>query len=248
MVKHKPKIRLYVDKKISEKQEVELSETQRHYLQNVMRLSIGDIIRIFDGISGEYDAGIEVLNKKTCFLQVKEKIKEYVSSPDIWLIFAPVKKEQTDFIIEKSVELGVSKLIPIITDYGISQKINKERYKSRAIEAAEQCRRLDVPQVEDIKSLSDIINNWPQDRDLFFMDESGVGNDIFSVFSQDKRNSKAAILIGPEGGFSPQEMDILHNNAFAISVSMGHRILRAETAAVSALSCWQAMTGDWRMK
>lgn len=248
MAKHKPKIRLYINKNLSHQDCVDISDAQNHYLQNVMRLSTGDVINIFDGISGEYEAKIKIINKKNITLDIEKKVKDIKVSPDIWLIFAPVKKEQTDFIIEKATELGVSRIIPITTEFSVVKKIKKERYEARVIEASEQCRRLDVPQVEDMISFRNLLKKWDEERVLFFMDESGEGNDAFSVFNNSDSNGKVAILIGPEGGFSSFEMLELRKNKYVKPVSLGNRILRAETAAISALSCWQAISGDWRKK
>ncbi len=237
------KIRLFIDTPLTLGQTLELSEAQSHYLCNVMKLKLDDIFLGFDGTSGEYEVQIIKQNKKHIEIKVLQKQRNFISSPDVWLIFAPVKKDQTDFIIQKSVELGVSKLIPAITRYTISDKTKTERFVAQSIEAAEQCRRLDVPEVERAKSLSEILSNWDSSRRLYYMDESRTGTPVREAFSQ--APAPIAILVGPEGGFSEDELKHLRQQDFATGVTLGPRILRAETAVVSALSCWQALSGDW---
>ncbi len=176
-------------------------------------------------------------------LRILEKSADFRQSPDLWLLFAPVKKDKTDFIIAGATELGVRKIIPTITKRTISEKIKKERYEAQVIEAAEQSRRTDIPQVEDAQSLEKILKNWDSARILYFMDETGNGGSICPVFA--KGPQSAAILVGPEGGFEPGELEVLRGLPYARGVSMGRRILRAETAVMAALSCWQALCGDW---
>ncbi len=246
MSKNKPKIRLYIPQDLSSSAVAALSEAQSHYLKHVMRLLPGDSIRVFDGKTGEYEARLEEAGKKLYNVSRLAKTRDYAASPDIWLVFAPVKKDQTDFIVEKAVELGVSAILPVSTRYSISSKINQERYEACAIEAAEQCRRLDLPKIFPLTALEKLLREWPKERALFFMDESGSGNDVFTVFCQDNSKAPAAILVGPEGGFAEEELKLLRSLDFCIPVSLGKRILRAETAVAAALSCWQAIAGDWR--
>ena len=161
-------------------------------------------------------------------------------------MFAPVKKDKTDFIIAGATELGVSQIMPTITERTITERIKKERYEAQVIEACEQCRRLDVPLICNPQSLEKILKAWPQDRVLYFMDETGNGGDIQTVFKNAPTTKAAAILVGPEGGFSENELQLLRQKSFAQAVSMGKRILRAETAVHAALACWQATCGDWK--
>ena len=218
---------------------------QAHYLLNVLRLTKGDEIKLFDGKNGEFIGQICDVSKKSCSVKILQKTREMQICPDIWLLFAPVKKDKTDFIIAGATELGVAKIWPTITRFTLSEKVKKERYEAQVIEAAEQCRRLDIPQIEEPQSLEKILQNWPHERILYFMDETGNGADIQTVF-QSQTKSSAAILVGPEGGFAEDELHLLRQKAFAKGVSMGKRILRAETAVISALSCWQAICGDWK--
>lgn len=239
------KFRLFAKQKIDTGMLWTPDEGQVHYLLNVLRMKNGDELKVFDGQSGEFIGQICNCGKKCCSIKILQKTREMEICPDLWLLFAPVKKDKTDFIIAGATELGVTKIIPTITQRSISEKIKRERYESQVIEAAEQCRRLDVPQIEEPQSLEKILQNWPHERVLYFMDETGNGGDIQNVFQQANSNI-AAILVGPEGGFSEEELQLLRQKSFARGVSMGKRILRAETAVHAALACWQAICGDWK--
>lgn len=236
-------IRLYINHLLEIKQEFELPEASSHYLTNVMKQKEKDIFLGFDGQSGEYELEIIKQSKKHLQVRVLQKTREYKSSPDIWLLFAPVKKDQTDFIIQKAVELGVSKIIPVITRYTISGKTKTERFVAQSIEAAEQCRRLDIPEISSSKTFNEILSTWDESRRLYYMDETQRGLAVGKAFAQ--APSPIALLVGPEGGFSPEERSALRGLKFSQGVTLGPRILRAETAVVSALSCWQALSGDW---
>ena len=239
------KIRLFSATPLSADIEWLPNDAQSHYLLNVLRLKIGDEIKVFDGQNGEYVGKIVSLYKKNCTVKILQKVRDMKYCPDLWLLFAPVKKDKTDFIIAGATELGVSKIIPTLTKRTITERIKTERYEAQVIEACEQCRRLDVPQISDPQSLEKILETWSQDRILYFMDETGNGGDIQTVF-KNASTAKAAILVGPEGGFSDEELQLLRQKNFAKAVSLGERILRAETAVHAALSCWQAICGDWK--
>ncbi len=239
------KIRLFSATPLSADIEWLPNDAQSHYLLNVLRLKIGDEIKVFDGQNGEYVGKIVSLSKKNCTVKILQKVRDMKYCPDLWLLFAPVKKDKTDFIIAGATELGVSKIIPTLTKRTITERIKTERYEAQVIEACEQCRRLDVPQISDPQSLEKILETWSQDRILYFMDETGNGGDIQTVF-KNASTAKAAILVGPEGGFSDEELQLLRQKNFAKAVSLGERILRAETAVHAALSCWQAICGDWK--
>ena len=236
-------IRLYIAQPLTVGSEVVLNEQQSHYLTHVMKLKVGDTISCFDNQSGEYGCTLIAVGKKQTTLKVLEHHKPYTQTPDIWLLFAPVKKDNTDFIIQKATELGVRKIIPVQTRYTITERIKRERFEAQAIEAAEQCRRVDLPQIAEIKKFDDILQQWDKTRILYYMDETLTGKPI----AQALENAKScAILVGPEGGFSAEELAKLRGLSFARAVCLGPRILRAETAVVSALSCWQALKGDWQ--
>ena len=240
------KIRLFSATPLSADIEWLPNDAQSHYLLNVLRLKIGDEIKVFDGQNGEYVGKIVSLSKKNCTVKILQKVRDMKYCPDLWLLFAPVKKDKTDFIIEKACELGVRKIIPTITEHTISDKVRLERYQAQAIEACEQCRRLDIPTIDTPVELRKLLANWPSERKLYYMDETGEGQNILTAFNP--KFQKAAILVGPEGGFAEQELHMLAQQEFCQGVSMGKRILRAETAVAAALSCWQALCGDWLNK
>lgn len=244
MTVNRAKIRIFIPNDLSLGLELSLPEEVSHYLANVMRLQPGDVIGVFNGISGEFDCQITVVRKKQVTVKVLHQSRMFQDVPDIWLLFAPVKKDKTDFIIEKAVELGVKKILPVITDRTIVEKVKTERYVAQAVEAAEQCRRLEVPEILSEQKLSALLAAWPNERRLYFMDESGQGQSASAVFAAEKGKS-AAVLVGPEGGFSPAEMQMLRQHPSVQAISLGSRILRAETAVAAALSVWQSVAGDW---
>ena len=237
------KIRLYLNIDLTAAPEAELDESQSHYLLNVMKQTVGDEIIVFDNAHGEYGCRIVAAAKKHCRIEIGQQLRPYAQTPDVWLLFAPVKKDQTDFIIQKAVELGARAIAPVITARTISEKVKLERFTAQAIEAAEQCRRVDLPQVFPARNFNELLKSWPAERKLYFMDETLNSASVADVFPRSP--ASAAILVGPEGGFAPDELDALRRLPFAEGVTLGPRILRAETAAAAALSCWQALAGDW---
>lgn len=238
------KIRVYHAVPLSIGASFALSEETSHYLCNVMRLQPGELIAVFNGQDGEFECQIVEARKKQVTAEVLRQLKPFADVPDLWLLFAPVKKDKTDFIIEKSVELGVKKIIPVLTERTIVEKVKTERYAAQACEAAEQCRRLEVPEIGAVQKLGALLASWPPERVLFFMDESGQGQPAAPVFASEK-GKPAAVLVGPEGGFSPAEMQMLRCHPAVKPISLGSRILRAETAVAASLSVWQALAGDW---
>lgn len=232
------KVRLYVDQPLGEGQSVPVTRDQAHYLFGVMRLGIDEPVLLFNGQAGEWYAKVVEAGKRGGSLRCVEQTKAQMNPPDVWLLFAPIKKARTDFIVEKAAELGVARICPVQTEYTNAERIRRDRLQAHAIEAAEQCGGTYVPQVEDIKKLSDVLAAWPKDRNLIFCDE-----DLAGEATSTQPPAPAAILIGPEGGFSEGERARLRE--IATSISLGPRILRADTAAVSALTLWQASCGDW---
>lgn len=237
-------IRIFAETELVSGGTVMLGAEQSRYLLSVMRLPEGSRILAFDGHGGEYECELENGSKKTVVLKVGHQTRRQEQSPDVWLMFAPLKKDRTDFVVEKATELGAAKIIPVITRYTITDKVKTERWRAQAVEAAEQSRRLDVPQVADSIRLEALLARWNEKRSLYFMDETGSGQPVAAVFQN--APAPAAFLIGPEGGFCEQELELLRSKPFARAVSLGKRILRAETAALAALACWQALSGDWR--
>lgn len=236
------KIRLYVDHPLGPAQSVPLSREQSHYLFGVMRQQEGGQVLLFNGVDGEWLADITAAHKKNGLVSCLTQTKELQMPPDLWLLFAPIKKARTDFIVEKAAEMGAAKIIPVQTDFTNSDRIRQDRLQAHALEAAEQCGGTYVPDVTELSKLSKLLDTWPSDRKLVFCDEAAAG--LPDDLPDDDQNAWA-ILIGPEGGFSDAERDRLKSLPFVTTLSLGPRILRADTAAVAALTLWQSKLGDW---
>lgn len=237
------KIRLYLDHPLREGQCVPLDRDQAHYLFGVMRQSVNGVVRVFNGYDGEWRARITDAAKRSGRLSIECQTRPQQNPPDLWLLFAPIKKARTDFIVEKATELGAARIQPVQTEFTNADRIRKERLHAHAIEAAEQCGGTFVPEVNELQKLSAILSDWPRDRQLMVCDETEAGH--ARTLPETEPGKPWAILIGPEGGFSPAERTMLHNQTGAHIVSLGPRILRADTAAVAALTLWQSSLGDW---
>ena len=236
------KIRLFVDHTLGEAQSVPLNKDQAHYIFSVMRKSIGETILIFDGNNGEWEASIEEISKKSGVLFCIKQTKPQIMPPDLWLFFSPLKKVRTDFIVEKATELGVAKIIPVQTEHTNADRVKLSRLSAHAIEAAEQCGGTYIPKIEELQKINEVLENFPLDRRLLFCDEKLQASE---VNLENLKKGKWAILVGPEGGFSEIERNYLKGLKFTLSISLGPRILRADTAAVTAISLWQNYLGDW---
>ena len=232
--------RLFVRQTLSEGVAIALDANQANYLGNVLRLGVGAELLVFDGLSGEWLAHIADAGKKRMTLAVDRQTRESESIPDVWLAFAPVKRTQTDWLVEKSTELGVARLIPVMTQRTVTERVRLDRLESIAIEAAEQCGRTRVPQIVEPTSLKRLIEELDPARHLYFADEGG-GEPVASTFAE----GPALILVGPEGGFTEEERQLVRGSG-ASAISLGPRILRAETAALAALAAFMALAGDWR--
>jgi len=236
------KVRLYVDHSLGEGQSVPLSRDKAHYLFSVMRMGPGDQLFVINGKDGEYLAEIRDAGKRGGTLVCLAQSRPLKMPPDLWLLFAPIKKARTDFIVEKATEMGASKILPVQTDFTNSERIRQDRLQAHAIEAAEQCAGTYVPEVLGLQKLDHLLDHWPSDRQLMFCNETLAGQ--ANVLDPTTAPSWA-ILIGPEGGFSMRERDRLASFAAAHPVSLGPRILRADTAVVAAMTLWQIRYGDW---
>lgn len=236
------KIRLYVDQPLAPGQAVRLSPDQAHYLTGVMRLAAGAPILLFNGRDGEWRATLAEASKRGAIAIPDTQTKPLHLPPDLWLLFAPIKKARTDFIVEKAVELGAARILPVQTRHTNSDRIRQDRLQAHAVEAAEQCGATFVPEVTDLHHLDKLLAQWPTDRRLYWCDETALGQPATLAPTQ----GPAAILIGPEGGFSADEAAKLRGRPNVTPLSLGPRILRADTAAVAALTLWQAACGDWR--
>ena len=234
--------RLFLRTPLAEGGSAELDAGQANYLGNVMRLGTGDELLVFDGASGEWLARISDTAKKRMTLTVERKTREPESVPDVWLAFAPVKRTQTDWLVEKATELGAARLLPVITQRTIAERVKLERMEAIAIEAAEQCGRTVVPEIVEPFNLKQLLAGRDTGRRLYFADEGG-GEPAAVAFEP----CPALILIGPEGGFTDDERAAVRTAPNGTPVSLGPRILRAETAALAALAAFMAVAGDWRL-
>lgn len=239
-----PKTRLYMTKELSASLKIDAVGAPAHYLAGVLRLTRGDVLGVFNGRDGEWLARINSQGKGRCELTIERQLRPQRDEPGPWLLFAPIKKTGVDFVIEKATELGVSRLWPVFTQHTQSARVNLDRLRSRAIEAAEQCRRLTIPDIAEPIALDALESHWPRDRRLIVMDERGEGRPLAEIVHHFD-GSPAGMLVGPEGGFATSELDALAALPFVTRASLGPRILRAETAAIAALVCWQALAGDW---
>ncbi len=217
---------------------------QAHYLGSVMRLKPGDPVKLFDGASGEWLAIARDVGRKTLTVELTEQLRPTETVPDLWLCAAPLKKGRIDWVAEKACELGVARLVPVLTARTIVDRLNGERLHAHMIEAAEQCGRTAVPELAEPVKLAALLRNWPVERALFFADETGG---MPAAAAMAARPGPAAILIGPEGGFTPEERDAIRGLPQAIGIGLGPRILRADTAAAAAVTLWMASAGGWRL-
>ncbi len=234
--------RLFVDERLSAGQSIEISGASAHYLLSVMRLKIGASVKLFDNQTGEYLAIITQAGKRDLLLSVGNKMRGREAAPDLWLCQALVKKDRMDWIAEKACELGISRFVPVLTARCVVDKVKEDRLRAQMIEAAEQCERTALPEIGTLSKIDALLRDWPKERTLYFCDERGgapVGNALKTAAGP------AAILIGPEGGFTDQENAAIRAHPSAIAISLGPRILRADTAAVAAISVWMATQGDW---
>jgi 16S rRNA (uracil1498-N3)-methyltransferase len=234
--------RLFVRQPLVEGARVELDAAQANYLGNVLRLGAGAELLLFDGSSGEWLARIVEAGRKRMTLTVELRTREPEAIPDVWLAFAPVKRAQTDWLAEKATELGAARLIPVITQRTIAERVKLERLQAIAIEAAEQCRRTLVPEIAEPLALGKLLTERDPGRTLYFADEGG-GEPAAAAF----KPGPALILTGPEGGFTDEERAAIRATPGAIAISLGPRILRAETAALAALAAYMTVAGDWRL-
>lgn len=233
--------RLFVRAPLSEGAQVELDAGQVNYLRNVLRLKDGSQLLTFDGASGEWLARLSETGKKRISLTVERHTREAEKIPDVWLAFAPIKRAQTDWLVEKATELGAARLVPVITQRTVAERVKLERLQSIAIEAAEQCGRTRVPNISEPLPLPHFLQHRESARTLYFADEGG-GEPAANAFEP----GIAVILIGPEGGFTDQERGLIRAAPNTVAICLGPRILRAETAALAALTAYMAVAGDWR--
>ena len=214
-----------------------------HYLLSVMRLKPGAPVKLFDDRTGEWLATVADAGKRDLTLAVETLLRPREPVPDLWLCAAPLKKGRVDWMAEKACELGVARLVPVVTRRTVVDKPNGERLRAHLVEAAEQCDRTALPELAEPVKLPALLRDWPAERALFFADETG-GEPAFQAMAA--RPGPAAILIGPEGGFDAEERAAVRGHPAAVGIALGPRILRADTAAAAAVALWMAAAGDWR--
>jgi 16S rRNA (uracil1498-N3)-methyltransferase len=247
-LRYQPKTRLFTTEPLSEALELTLDKEQSHYLATVMRKRVDDEILIFNGQDGEFSATISDTNKRAVQLRIGTQTREQTNEPDVWIAFAPIKKARLDFIAQKATELGVSHMIPVMTRRTIVDRVKTDRMHANAIEAAEQCERLNIPTVGEPVKFETLMKDWPEDRMIMFCDEDLSGKDAYTALrdaAAEAPHHKWAIIIGPEGGFDDNERAAIKANPNTVTVSLGPRVLRADTAAMAAITLWQAAIGDW---
>jgi 16S rRNA (uracil1498-N3)-methyltransferase len=251
MAAAKIETRLYLEDDLAAGATLGLDHARAHFLRSVLRLSRGAELALFNGRDGEWLARLDGLGKGWASLLVERRLREQSGSPDLWLVFAPIKRARIDFLAEKATELGVAVLQPVFTGHTAVSRVNRDRLAANAREAAEQCGRLDVPEVRAPVALFDLLGRWPAERRLLVCAESGAAGPIAEVLREqaaDAGTAPFAVLTGPEGGFARSELDALSKLPFVTPVGLGPRILRADTAAIAALACWQAVVGDGRQR
>ena len=247
MCAYTPSIRLFVDVDLVKGATLSLDKEQAHYLGHVMRQSAGDRLEIFNGRTNSFIAELTDISRKSASAQLVAPCADFKSSPDLWFLFAPVKRTRLDFIAQKATELGVRHIQPVNTDHCQVSRVNLDRLSANAVEAAEQTGRLDVPSVGPFAPLGQLLAEWEADRHLIFCDEALSADNQRDPLVQlrSKPIAKAGLLIGPEGGFSDTERNQIRQMASVCPLSLGPRILRSDTAALAALSLFQAVCGDW---
>ena len=227
-------IRLYVESALSPGAVVEASEAQAHYLGGVMRRAVGDIVHLFNGTDGEWAGRIATLARGKCMFAVETPGRSQAEEPGPWLVFSVLKRDTTDLVVQKATELGVSALLPVFTERTNAARVNLDRLRAIATEAAEQSERLTVPDIRPAGQLHDILRDWPSDRALLVALERAGAQPL------GRAEGASGLLIGPEGGFGPRDRTVLDRCRFVRPVSLGPRILRAETAAIAGLALLQS--------
>lgn len=239
------RVRLYVGDDLATGAAVTLGRDQSHYLATVMRRGAGDAVALFNGRDGEFWAEITDARRGAVALTVGARFRAQAAEPDIWLAFAPIKRAAVDFLAAKATELGVARLLPVTTARTNTDRVNTRRLRAIAIEAAEQSERLTVPAIDEPVRLPALLDAWPADRRLLIGDETGGGHPVVEAAGMLAPGAPCAVMTGPEGGFAPDELDRIRELPFVVPVGLGPRVLRADTAALAALSVVQAVAGDW---
>lgn len=237
--------RLYIDSDLDPGGAIPLSRDQANYLINVMRRNAGDLVLVFNGRDGEWRARIEIAGKRQASLVLENQWRAQSGGPDLHYLFAPLKRNRLDYMVQKATELGVARLQPVLTRHTIAERVNGDRMRANVIEAAEQCGILRIPTIATPERLDRTLASWDPARRLIFCDEGAPIADPVAAL-REVAPGPLAVLIGPEGGFAPEERDALVALPFVVRIAMGPRIMRADTAAVAALTLVNAVLGDWK--
>jgi 16S rRNA (uracil1498-N3)-methyltransferase len=240
-----PRTRLYVTEPLVTGAQVALGDKQAHYLLQVLRHKPGDPVALFNGRDGEWQGALQSAGKKNAVLAVEKLLRPQAQASDLWLLCAPLKGGKTEWVVEKATELGVARICPVLTRFTVADRINDTRLGAIAVEAAEQCERLDVPAIDALVPLETLLGRWDAARRLIYGDESGMGGSNARDMLPGMGMSSMAVLIGPEGGFSASELELLRSLPYVSGMCLGPRVLRADTAAIAALTLVQAFCGDW---
>ena len=235
--------RLFVEMPLAEGAQVRIDGGQAHYLLSVLRLKAGDPVKLFDDVTGEWLGVATAVARRDLILDVTAHLRPRDAVPDLWLLAAPIKKGRIDWVAEKACELGVARLVPVLTRRTVIDRLNAERLRAHMIEAAEQCDRTALPELAEPVKLDAVLRDWPADRALFFADETGGAPAAGAMAAQ---RGPAAILIGPEGGFDEAERAAIRALPQAVAIALGPRVLRADTAAAAAVAIWMSAAGDWQ--
>lgn len=242
--------RLWLEAPLTEGGEIAVTRDQANYLRNVLRLSDGDKILVFNGHDGEWRASLSAIGKRDCSLRVECQIRPQTAPQQLVYLFAPLKRARLDYMVQKAVELGAGRLAPVLTRRTVAERVNLDRMRANAIEAAEQCGILSIPEIDDPQRLEARLAAWPAGVPLIFCDEAAaIANPVAALAelaAHRPSHSAVGVLVGPEGGFDDAERELLMRQPFVTALSLGPRIMRADTAAVAALTLVNAMLGDWR--
>ena len=236
--------RVFVDQPLAAGERLEATGDQANYLRNVLRLGAGDTILVFNGRDGEWRASLAPVGKRGLALAIEAPTRPQIGGPDIHYVFAPLKRARLDYMVQKATEMGVARLLPVLTRHTVAERVNTERMRANAIEAAEQCGILRVPEVAEPVKLATALAGWDPQRRLIFCDERAAIADPIAVLTR-VAAGPLAVLIGPEGGFADEERAILAAKPYVVALSLGPRILRADTAVIAALTLVNAVLGDW---
>jgi 16S rRNA (uracil1498-N3)-methyltransferase len=234
--------RLFIDQPLADGMELRIDGGQAHYLLSVMRMKPGGVVKLFDDRTGEWLGEVAITGKRDLIVRVAARLRAREAAPDLWLCVAPIKRARIDWVAEKASELGVARLVPVATRRAVVDRLNADRLRAHMIEAAEQCERTALPELAELVPLDRLLDDWPAGRTLLFADEQGGAPLLEAARAHP---GPAAIMIGPEGGFDPAERDAIRALSVAVPVSLGPRILRAETAALAAVAVWMSAAGDW---